>query len=113
IDILQFADLSTTDAPSIQSQSAATRRVYVQVHNRATEPASGVQVELLAATYRDHVPPLRLTNLAGQSIRVDGWATVGVQTVNGVAVNSPRIAGFDLSSDFVGPPGGFLCLAAL
>jgi hypothetical protein len=113
IDFLQFADLATTDAPSIQSQNSAIRRVYVQVHNRATDPASGVYVALLAATYRDHLPPLRLTNLAGQSIRVDGWATVGVQTLNDVAVSSPCIAGFDLGSDVVGPPGGFLCLAAL
>jgi len=118
VDFLQFANRSIAETDSIPSQSASMSHVYVQVHNRANAPVSDVYVALLASRFQDHVPPLPLADgagaaLAGQAFRVDGWTTVGVQTLSGVAVNSPGIASFALSADIVGAPGGWLCLTAL
>lgn len=107
IDFYQFADriiegLSTGGGHGARVVS----RVFVQVHNRSTRPASA-RVMLLATRAAAALPPLPPDYPAhlrdGTPIDTPDWKTVGIRDVGDVRAEAPRIASFELSPDLFPP----------
>lgn len=92
-------------------------RVHVQVHNRGRGPARGVRAMLLAARVGPDgsLPALpdgyAIDLRAGNAIHSGDWTTVGLQVLDGLRVDLPRVVSFDLPSDRLVP--GDWCLLAL
>jgi hypothetical protein len=111
IDFLQFAEL-VDGSEGVATRDPATgtvvNRVYVEVHNRGIQAANGVQVMLLLSNASAGLPALPAGYTAnvqsGTPITSAAWKTVGIRTINGLAVGVPQIAEFDLPSSMLPPP---------
>ncbi|MEM8924959.1 MAG: hypothetical protein AAGD35_15750 [Actinomycetota bacterium] len=112
IDLLQFVDELQDDADRVASTPAAdiVSRVYVQVHNRGRKAAKGVRVTLLVAEAAAGLPALPAgfdaEVRAGTPITSADWQTVGVDTIDDVRPDAPRIARFELPASMLAPPFG-------
>ncbi len=107
---------------TIGGSSIVHNRAYVEVHNRGVVSANQVNVTLLLGDASTALPPLPVgyeQQIAlGQPVTAPGWVTVGIQVVNDVHDEFPRVAAFDLNSTFLPPPSSLpaqshYCLLAL
>lgn len=112
INFWEFTDViedrSDRVATSDQSGGVVINRVYVQVHNRGLTPAIETQVMLLLAETPGEIADLPSSFMSdiqnGNMINTPQWRTVGIQKLDAIRVNSPRVAAFDLPSNILPPP---------
>jgi hypothetical protein len=94
ISFLEFQDGLTDASDAVLLDPGC---VYVQVHNRGTQPADKVQVMLLWANTQVGLPylPEGFQQLVqtGQPVNND-WKTIGIQTLNNVRAGVPQVVAF-------------------
>ncbi len=105
------------------THSEVHNRVYVELHNRGVQPASGVQAMLLltnASLMLHPLPANYWSNVqSGTAISTTDWQTVGiVSPIDNLTVGFPQVAYFDLHSSMLPPPASLggnshFCILAL
>jgi hypothetical protein len=125
LNYYQFVDQIVDNSgatETVDSLSApAVNRVYVQVHNRGVQAASG-HVTLVIANASTGLPdlPTGYTTAIqnGTAITGNGWQTVGIQPFSGIVAGYPQVVEFDLPSTLLPPPAmlpgnSHYCLVAI
>lgn len=113
IDSWEFTDLIEDNRHRVaaveESNGVVNNRIYVQVHNRGLTAANEVNLVVLLAKASGQIPDLPLDFVSkvqnGHTINTPEWQMVGMQTLNAIHVNLPRIAALDLPSSMLPSPG--------